>query len=245
MDKVNFKLILCIVTYILLIVKVIRYKLVVLTFKLTDFVIDIPAKLDYITKLTACLMCIKSLASRIINKLNSSCLVICNISNICVFAKISWHKILITNNLILIFYNSTITCDWLCINWFNLSWIGLIISVVNPCFISTRISSDYLTQLLVLINNVGRLLNVWVNNRVNATVIGIICTLTISKRTTLNYLLTIIITTLLINYIVHGACPFTVIFREGNRNAIMIILGAAVGIMEFRNKSTTIISDIV
>ena len=184
---------------------------------------------------------VERLASRVINVVDGCLLSICNISNICVFAKISWHKILITNNLILIFYNSTITCDWLCINWFNLSWIGLIISVVNPCFISTRISSDYLTQLLVLINNVGRLWNVWVNNRVSAPVIGIICTLTISKITTLNCLITII------NYIVHGACPclFTVLFREGNRNAIMIILGAAVAIIKFRHKSTTIISDIV
>ena len=187
---------------------------------------------------------VNRLASRIINIVDRGLLGICNISNICVFAKISWHKILITNNLILIFYNSTITCDWLCINWFTLNWIGLIISVVNsvvnPCFISTRISSDYLTQLLVLINNVGRLWNVWVNNRVSATAIGIICTLTISKRTPLSYPTTII------NYIVHGACPCrsTVIFPEGNRNAIMIILGAAVGIMEFRNKSITIVSDV-
>ena len=194
------------------------------------------------------------LASRVINVVDGCLLSIGNISNICVFAKILWHKILITNNLILIFYNSTITCDWLCINWFTLNWIGLIISVVNsvvnPCFISTRISSDYLTQLLVLINNVGRLWNVWVNNRVSdrvsdrvsvnvfVNVFGIICTLTISKRTPFSY------PTIIINYIVHSSDPFTVIFREGNLNAIMIILGAAVGIMEFRNKSITIVSDV-
>ena len=209
-------------------------------------------KSNFMIKFTILTITCQSLLCYIINISNRSFLIICCVGNICVFAKILWHKILITNNLILIFYNSTITCDWLCINWFNLNWIGLIISVVNsvvnPCFISTRISSDYLTQLLVLINNVGRLWNVWINNGIRMALIPIpsipsifviLCTVPILKNTTLNFL------TMIFNYIVHSSDPFTVIFREGNLNAIMIILGAGVAIMEFRNKSTTIISDIV